>query len=211
MTRTTRAAVALLALALPVGLAGCSEDSKSFERAVPAPATSSASSAPAAASTAPSAQTRPTSGQTSARAPQVTTVAPQAPAPVTVTVQASSGSGTGDQGSEGADDRTWYRSSSGLYRSRQKICVQLEETWQAAVSARKKAASVKAHDDAIRAGCDPAVWTPNGVEHRTVYESHYDKESCSSSEAGTVAVFDDTYAVCTQQVEDVWTWEVAES
>lgn len=210
MTRTTRAAVALLALALPVGLAGCSEDSKSFERAVPAPATSSASSAPAAASTAPSAQTRPTSGQTSARAPQVTTVAPQAPAPVTVTVQASSGSGTGDQGSEGADDRTWYRSSSGLYRSRQKICVQLEETWQAAVRAGKKSASIKAHDDAILAGCDPAVWTPNGVKHATVHESHYDGESCSSSEAGTVAIFDDTYAVCTQQVEDQWTWEVAE-
>ncbi|WP_420176001.1 hypothetical protein [Luteococcus sp. OSA5] len=219
MTGTTRTAVALLALVLPLGMTGCSDDSKQFERAVPAPVASTTASAPAASTTAPSvaassaasdASSAPRSSA-SASASQATEQASPAPQ-VTVTVQASSGPGEGggESDGEGSDGSTWYRSSSGLYRSRQKICVQLEETWQAAVKAGKKSASIKAHDDAILAGCDPAVWTPNGVKHETVHESHYDGESCSSSEAGTVAIFDGTYAVCTQQVEDQWTWQVAE-
>lgn len=205
---TTRSTLArtlgcCLAALAALGITACSQDSKEFTRAEPA-TTASAQASPSATPSATGSATPAVA--TSAATSRAARPSEQAVASQTATAARSEV----QQARPTASQQTWYRSSSGLYRSRNKACITAEENWQEAVRANKKSAAEAAHDSALDNGCDPAVWTPNGAKHETVSETHYDGEACTESRGGTIAVFDDTYAVCTQQVEGVWAWEVAE-
>lgn len=112
------------------------------------------------------------------------------------------------QTADGLDfDGTWWSSGS-FYRSKNRQCVVHEQEWQRAVVRGSKSASVEAHSAAKALGCDPDVWTPNGMQHDMVDLAPADGESCSASQAGDIAIGTYPNAICNQETEGVWKWQV---